>query len=93
MTGCLTVCLEHHAVYNAVCEVWQDLSQEMMDELLAVAEEMDAKVFDGCCERCLLTATTVFHALYQARYAESAYQEMGSDIILPPLQGLDPSME
>lgn len=93
MKGCITICKEHLQVYNAAHEIWQAVSQETLDELLAMAEEMGAKVFDGVCKSCNEAVVNSFRSLYANRYWATAYEEMGNDIKVQTLQGLDPSME
>ena len=69
MNGCMTLYSVHDQVYNAKRKEWQAVSQEMMAQLKAMAQGIDAvDVDEGCCPVCNVLALASFSALYAERY-------------------------
>lgn len=84
MYGVLILCSVHSQCYNSAKRQWQVVSQEMMQELLAMAGEVgNVDIHEGCCPTCSEVASDSFHALYASRYATAQYAEFGSGIIFP----------
>lgn len=84
MKGCLIICSVHNQAHNSSKREWQIVSQEMMQELRAMAEEVgNVDVWEGVCPQCVGVASDIFNALYASRYANAQYAEFGSDVIFP----------
>jgi len=81
MHGTIILCTQHHQVHNASTRQWQEVSQEVFDELTAMAQEIDdVVIWEGACERCVDAAAASFRALNSQRYTEAMTRELGYDV-------------
>ncbi|MFY9462721.1 MAG: hypothetical protein WAP52_00860 [Candidatus Sungiibacteriota bacterium] len=82
MQGSIIACREHRCVHNATTRQWQEVSQEVFDELMAMAQEIgDVVVYEGCCPTCSEAASQSFSLLYHHRYADAMTRELRSDVL------------